>query len=397
MNNKNEKLMKTDIRQEQIIDSAIKIIHKNGYSALSIRELAKQVQISEGAIYKHFSGKEEIISGISKRILVFTNELFEELDLAISVEDKLQRFIYFHLELFEKKPELVSIMFSEELSELKSDVTHSVIELMKKRHTILRNILNQGIAEGSFRHYDSEILSTMIQGFIKLTISKWKQSGYKFSLSQQGQKFYNTLEQILIVESKQLNKNKTIKKEVTMSPIEILKHEHEIILHALKGVEKIAEKIRETNNVDFELIQKIIDFSKNFTDGCHHSKEEKKLFPKLVQKGFGLEYGPIAVMLSEHDEGRKFITRISADLELFKNGDVSITSRLADTLEEYIELLTNHIEKENNVLFEMALEVLTNEEQQELSMAFDKIESEEIGEGVHEYFHQLAHELADYK
>lgn len=182
-----------------------------------------------------------------------------------------------------------------------------------------------------------------------------------------------------------------------MLPIETLKHEHQIVLHALAGAEKIVQKIRKTNKVDFELIQKLIDFSKNFVDGCHHSKEEKQLFPKLVQKGFGLHSGPLAVMLSEHDEGRKYIADIAKDLELIKKGDISYAEQLADDIEGYIELLTNHIDKENNVLFEMALQTLTNEEQQELSQEFDRIESEEIGEGVHEYYHQIAHELADYQ
>ncbi|MEI6089508.1 MAG: TetR/AcrR family transcriptional regulator [bacterium] len=190
--------MKTDIRQEQIIDEAIKIIHKNGYSELSIRELAKQVQISEGAIYKHFSGKEEIISGITKRIFAYTNSLFEELELAVSTEDKLRRFIFFHLELFENKPELVSVMFSDELFELKSSLSENVLEIIKKRQILLRNLLTTGIEEGKFKDLDSEIISTMIQGYIKLTISKWKQSGYKFSLIEQGEKFYKTLTEILI-------------------------------------------------------------------------------------------------------------------------------------------------------------------------------------------------------
>jgi AcrR family transcriptional regulator len=190
--------MKTDIRQEQIIDEAINIIHTRGYYALSIRELAKKVEISEGAIYKHFSGKEEIISGIIKRILSLTNVLFDEIDAIHSTEAKLHRFIFFHLELFEKKPELVSIMFSDELFELKSNVSENIFEIMKKRQTLLRNLVSIGVEEGKFKEYDCEIISTMIQGYIKLTISKWKHSNYGFPLAEQGEKFYKTLEQILI-------------------------------------------------------------------------------------------------------------------------------------------------------------------------------------------------------
>ena len=42
----------------------------------------------------------------------------------------------------------------------------------------------------------------------------------------------------------------------------------------------------------------------------------------------------------------------------------------------------------------MADKVFTPEDQQALVASFEKHEAEEIGEGVHEKYHQLAHELA---
>lgn len=59
-----------------------------------------------------------------------------------------------------------------------------------------------------------------------------------------------------------------------------------------------------------------------------------------------------------------------------------------------MELLRNHIYKEDNVLFPMADRVLAADEQTSLEGLFEKVEAEEIGEGVHERYHQLAHELA---
>ncbi len=55
----------TEERQKTIIDEALNIIHESGYEALSIRELATRVKISEPAIYRHFLNKEDIILGIS--------------------------------------------------------------------------------------------------------------------------------------------------------------------------------------------------------------------------------------------------------------------------------------------------------------------------------------------
>jgi hemerythrin-like domain-containing protein len=54
----------------------------------------------------------------------------------------------------------------------------------------------------------------------------------------------------------------------------------------------------------------------------------------------------------------------------------------------------NHIGKENEVLFPMADGILTSDDQRRLVIEFDRIESEEVGAGVHEKYHAMARELA---
>jgi hemerythrin-like domain-containing protein len=61
--------------------------------------------------------------------------------------------------------------------------------------------------------------------------------------------------------------------------------------------------------------------------------------------------------------------------------------------DDYIALLDFHIEKENNVLFPMAIKHLPENMLVEMKNEFDKIESEKIGVGKHEDFHQMLHAL----
>ena len=65
-----------------------------------------------------------------------------------------------------------------------------------------------------------------------------------------------------------------------------------------------------------------------------------------------------------------------------------------DNLAAYVKLLKEHITKEDNVLFAMADKILTAGDQTALSEAFEKAETDEMGEGTHEKYHQLAQELA---
>lgn len=179
-----------------------------------------------------------------------------------------------------------------------------------------------------------------------------------------------------------------------MKPTDILMHEHQVVLHMLSGAEKQLQAIESTQKVDVKKVEKIIDFSRNFTDACHHAKEERHFFVRLVERGMSKEQGPIMVMLYEHSVGRDLIRSMDQALDEVKAGKKETTVKVAQNLHQYIELLRAHIMKENNILFPMSDQYLSTNDQSDLEKAFDKLEKEETGEGIHEKYHQMAHEIA---
>jgi hemerythrin-like domain-containing protein len=179
-----------------------------------------------------------------------------------------------------------------------------------------------------------------------------------------------------------------------MKPTEELMHEHAVILHMLSGAERLAQSILSTHIVEIAKVTDVIDFSRHFTDGCHHSKEEKHLFVRLVEKGMSKEQGPIAVMLNEHRMGRELIRQIETSLQEYRSGKKEASDSVSQSMLRYVELLRAHIAKENNILFPMGDRILTPDDQQSLEKAFKNVEEQEIGEGVHEKYHRLAHEIS---
>jgi len=178
-----------------------------------------------------------------------------------------------------------------------------------------------------------------------------------------------------------------------MTPTETLKHEHKIIQLVLAGARREGERVQSTGRMHVEKAQKMVDFFSNFVDRCHHAKEEKHLFLMLEQRGMSARSGPIAVMVEEHRQGRRMIASIAKALPRAAAGHKSALAAVGENLLSYVELLRQHIDKEDNVLYPMADGVLTPEDQQALAGAFEKVEAEEMGEGLHEKYHQLAHEL----
>ncbi len=179
---------------------------------------------------------------------------------------------------------------------------------------------------------------------------------------------------------------------MTDSPTDLLKQEHEVVLVVVAAMEREVDDIRRTDTVDAARVADMVDFTKNFTDGCHHAKEEHVLFP-LMEKTQTAAGGPVSVMLSEHDAGREYVRGI---VEALPDVATSATARtqVADNLAGYAYLLRLHINKENAVLFPMADRILSDEDQACLAAEFERIEREETAGGGHERYLGMAERLA---
>ena len=180
-----------------------------------------------------------------------------------------------------------------------------------------------------------------------------------------------------------------------MTPTEELQEEHQGITLMLKILEKVCVKMEEQEKVDPDHLERIVEFFRVFADKCHHGKEEDLLFPEMEKAGVPREKGPIGVMLAEHNQGRAFVRGMGEAASRYKQGDPRGRTEFVENAGNYISLLTQHIQKENNVLFPMGDRVLAKKTQEKLVKGFENLEREKIGEGTHESFHQLLHQLQE--
>ena len=161
----------------------------------------------------------------------------------------------------------------------------------------------------------------------------------------------------------------------------------------IQKVMDIMESITETKEPPADHLEFIVSFIREYADGFHHAKEEGLLFPKLVEKGIPQEFGPVGMMLREHEEGRNFVKGMSDNLTLYKSGNKEALRSIYMNMTGYINLLRNHISKENNILFRMADQVLSDGEQAKLLELFGDTESSSIGKAKIETYHTKITEL----
>lgn len=181
--------------------------------------------------------------------------------------------------------------------------------------------------------------------------------------------------------------------QTTMRATQILKAEHDVILNVLDCLEKLADEASASKKLDARSARDVLELLGTFADQCHHGKEEGVLFPKLVKKGLPEKVGPLAVMLAEHETGRAEIAGMRAALVEWDLGRPAALERFFGHAHAYVELLVDHIAKENNVLFPMADGMLSEAEQEEVLERFSSVESQDMGSGVHERCIALAGDL----
>ncbi len=159
-----------------------------------------------------------------------------------------------------------------------------------------------------------------------------------------------------------------------MSAIQILVTEHDRILTMIK-VAKHLLKEENADNLPIEDLRRVIDFIRNFADKYHHMKEEDVLFLEMVNHGMPSESGPIAVMTHEHNVGRSYVKQAAEALDVYASGDKSAFATVKNNILSYCELLTNHISKENNVLYPMAERMLPGRVLDKMDNTFEQTNS----------------------
>lgn len=155
------------------------------------------------------------------------------------------------------------------------------------------------------------------------------------------------------------------------TPTERLREEHQLILQVTGVLDAITTAAENGQEPDLVTFDRCVAFFRLFVDAFHHGKEEDVLFPEMENQGIPTDGGPIAVMLYEHGLGRAHIRQMAESLDELGRGDAGAIASLLSAGRAYVDLIRSHIGKENDILFEMADQVIPGSEGVRLCGAYD--------------------------
>ncbi len=150
-----------------------------------------------------------------------------------------------------------------------------------------------------------------------------------------------------------------------MNPyLEILYHEHDIIISATEKIKKAKFLIGSDPGQYENTIRELLNFFRSYADNYHHHKEEIILFPEMNKRNELMKDGIINEMLENHEDFREMLQQAE---NMLNKSDFAVAQKY---LETYCERLLEHIAVENEEVFQIAESLFSEKELEEIYFRF---------------------------
>jgi AcrR family transcriptional regulator len=188
-----------EITKQNLLIAGLDVFSRKGYTATRVEDIAKQANVTTGAIYHHFGGKSALYIALVEQSDARANQLAQQVveeggtpatllrRLLIRMfqfleEDKAYRSV---VELFMNKTEMVP-----ELAAISEQIPAGRRQLALS----LSNLIREGVDSGEFRSSLSpEAAALALVGFMNGMGLIWIQDQEHFSIGQRAEEFVDLL------------------------------------------------------------------------------------------------------------------------------------------------------------------------------------------------------------
>lgn len=183
-----------DDTKSKIIEAAKTLFAEQGYQQTTIAEIAKNVGLSEGTIYEHFRGKEDLLLTIPD---VWVTDAIEELELQLlgiqGATNKLRKWLWWYIHYIQNAPSTAKVVFLF----LKTNPNFQQTDVypnVKTFYSSLVKIFEEGRGSGEFSgDLDPFIARSVFLGTVEHMVIRWLVKGMNYSLFDNLEKTFKIL------------------------------------------------------------------------------------------------------------------------------------------------------------------------------------------------------------
>jgi TetR/AcrR family transcriptional regulator, cholesterol catabolism regulator len=164
-------------RRHEIFDASVKLFLKNGFQETSMREIAEAAGIGKSTLYDYFKTKDEILVwGVEDELMDLTAEVQVITARSAPAIGRLRRAMKTHMEFWVARKDFY-LKLSFEVQGLNLENQKRIQVRRHAYQDLIRQLIDDGIQDGSFRKVDSLIVARMLINAITPTMFTSRPTG----------------------------------------------------------------------------------------------------------------------------------------------------------------------------------------------------------------------------
>ena len=189
----------TTIRKDQIVTATKRLIIRRGSERLTVRAIAKEVGLSEGALYRHFKSKRDILALLADTI---------ELDLLGDIKESsieggaylniLDNILRGHLSAIKQRQGISFQVIAMIISFGDKKLNKRIYDIIDNYIGAIKDLLVKGVKSGELRqNFDLYGTATLYFGMVQGLVNIWALSNYEINLEESYEASWNTFKECI--------------------------------------------------------------------------------------------------------------------------------------------------------------------------------------------------------
>jgi TetR/AcrR family acrAB operon transcriptional repressor len=196
-----------EITKQNLLAAGLEVFSRKGYRATRVEDIARQANVTTGAIYHHFGGKSALYIALVEKSSAKANKLAQQIiEEGGTPATILRRLLVRMFEFAEEDQEYQAVIelflnkteFSPELS----SITKETLEGRRNLTKFFSNLIREGIQAGEFRpDISQEDAALSLVGFMNGMGLIWVQDPKHFSIKERAGNLVDSFLSGILVEA----------------------------------------------------------------------------------------------------------------------------------------------------------------------------------------------------
>jgi AcrR family transcriptional regulator len=159
--------------RERLLQEAEKLFAEHGYAAVSIRDITQATGMSAGAMYHHFSSKEELFFQLlESNLREVSRSLQEAIRRTSSPREQIRGICEFYLAWPPEKRRLFEQVFRELPSFSPGRVDNFKVQVREEYLVIVEDVLREGMARGEVSPINPRLAAAAMHGILRMVTNE---------------------------------------------------------------------------------------------------------------------------------------------------------------------------------------------------------------------------------